>query len=386
MKILSYQYYITQILRIFVTVSIFMSIAGCTLLSGGAEKPEPAELGVNVPILGVRQAWIAHLGSEGSSQLAPHVSGMIVTLASADGVVAAIDARTGAYVWQLNLGMSLVAGVGSDGQWTAVVSKDNELIVLEAGLEQWRHRLPAQVYTAPFVAGGRVFILAADRTVIAFDVASGRRLWSQSRSGDALILSQPGVLFAVGDNLIAGVSGRLVSLNPNTGVTRWEVLVASPRGINDVERLVELVGPVSRVDESVCVRAFQTAIGCVDTSGAKTQWTQLSSGVVGLDGDNSIVYGSQSNGVVSAWNRKDGYRIWSSERLQYRNLTAPLLLGRSVVIGDDSGLVHFLSRDDGMPLNRVVTDGSGIVISPVVAADTLIVITRKGNVFGFRPD
>jgi hypothetical protein len=63
-----------------------------------------------------------------------------------------------------------------------------------------------------------------------------------------------------------------------------------------------------------------------------------------------------------------------------------LVLGRSVVIGDESGLLHFLSRDDGAPLNRVQTDGSGITVTPVVAADTLIVVTRNGSVFGYRPD
>jgi outer membrane protein assembly factor BamB len=57
-----------------------------------------------------------------------------------------------------------------------------------------------------------------------------------------------------------------------------------------------------------------------------------------------------------------------------------------VVIGDDAGLVHLLSRSDGAPLNRISTDGSGIGAAPVVAADTLIVVTRNGSIYGFRPD
>jgi outer membrane protein assembly factor BamB len=63
-----------------------------------------------------------------------------------------------------------------------------------------------------------------------------------------------------------------------------------------------------------------------------------------------------------------------------------LLLGRSVVVGDDTGLVHLLSRTDGSPLNRIATDGSGIAAAPAVAADTLVVVTRNGGVYGFRPD
>jgi outer membrane protein assembly factor BamB len=60
------------------------------------------------------------------------------------------------------------------------------------------------------VAGNRVFVLAADRSVSAFDGQSGRRLWSQQRPGEPLVLRQSGVLLAVGDTLVAGQGGRLV--------------------------------------------------------------------------------------------------------------------------------------------------------------------------------
>ena len=370
-----------------VAVTLLMAgLAGCSMWGGGTEKPKPAELGVNVPIFGVRQAWGVSLGSRANAHLAPHVNGTTVTVASAEGVVVAIDARTGTETWRLNLQEPLAAGIGSDGRWSAVVTQGNELVALEGGREQWRRRIPAQIYTAPFVAGGRIFTLAADRSLMAFDATDGRRLWSQAGLGDPLILRQPGVLMAVGDNLIAGVSGRLAGINPDNGARRWEVPLASPRGTNDVERLVELVGPASRVGNSVCARAFDAAVGCVDVVNAAVKWTQISKGVVGLGGDDAKVYGVQTNGFVSAWNRQDGSRAWSSDRLQYRQLTAPLLLGRSVVIGDKSGWVHFLSREDGSPLNRVSTDESGIPVEPVVVADTLVVVTRKGNIYGFRPD
>jgi outer membrane protein assembly factor BamB len=75
-----------------------------------------------------------------------------------------------------------------------------------------------------------------------------------------------------------------------------------------------------------------------------------------------------------------------TDRLQYRRLTAPLALGRSVVVGDNTGYVHLLSREDGSPLNRLSTDGSAIAAAPVVAGDTLVVVTQKGGVFGFRPE
>jgi len=49
-------------------------------------------------------------------------------------------------------------------------------------------------------------------------------------------------------------------------------------------------------------------------------------------------------------------------------------------------LIHLLSREDGAPLNRLQTDGSGVAATPVAAADTLVVVTGNGNIYGYRPD
>ena len=55
-----------------------------------------------------------------------------------------------------------------------------------------------------------------------------------------------GALLAVGDTLVAGLSGRLVGLNPANGSVRWEAPVATSRGTNEVERLVDVVAGASR--------------------------------------------------------------------------------------------------------------------------------------------
>lgn len=356
-------------------------LAGC----GSSGKPKPAELGPNPGLLGVRQAWTAKLGEIGYP-LDVQVTGQQLALASSDGTVLALDARTGRELWRASARAKLSAGVGSDGQRTAVATQGNEIVVFEQGRELWRQKLPAQISTAPFVAGGRVFVLSADRSVTALDGASGRRLWTQQRPGDPLVLRQSGVILAVGDTLLVGLSGRLVGLNPMNGQVRWDAAVATARGTNDVERLVDLVGRVSRVGDSVCVRAFQTAVGCVDAARGGLAWTKPSQGYAGVHGDDRMVYGPESDGKVVAWRRSDGERAWVSERLRYRQLTAPLALGRSVIVGDETGLVHFLSREDGSPLTRVSTDGSAIVAAPVVAGDTLVVVTRNGGVFGYTPE
>ena len=362
-------------------------LSACSWLGiGSSAKQKPADLGPNVPVLAVRQSWTARIGSVEGLPLEAQVNGHVVTLAARDGTVAALDGRTGGDIWRTDLRTPLSAGVGSDGKWAAVVTHDNQLVVLEGGKELWRQRLGTQVFTPPLVAGWRVFVLGADRSVSAFDAATGRRLWAQTRTSDPLVLRQAGVLLPVRDTLVAGISGRMVGFNPDNGSIRWEAPIASARGTNDLERLIDLVGRVSREGDSVCARAFQAAVGCVDTARGTVLWTQLASGAEGVHGDADYVYGTESNGLVVAWRRQDGTRAWTVDRLKFRKLTAPLALGRAVVIGDNTGLVHLLARDDGAPLNRLSTDDSGVAAAPVVAGETLVVVTRKGNVYGFRPE
>jgi outer membrane assembly lipoprotein YfgL len=363
----------------------FVALGLLVSCSTGPEQLRPAELAPNAGLLGVRLAWTSKVGAV-DFPLDVKVNGNTVAVASSDGVVGSFDARTGAELWRTNVGSQIAAGVGSDGRFAAVVTRGNELIVLDAGREMWRQKLSAQGFTAPLVAGGRVFLLTADRSVTAFDAQSGRKLWSQQRPGESLVLRQAGVMLAVGDTLVTGLSGRLVGLDPSNGATRWESPIASPRGTNDIERLVDLVGPVGRDGDVVCARAFQAAVGCINAARGTLLWTKPAVGSVGVDGDDKYVFGTESDGKLMAWRRTDGERAWVSERLRYRSLTAPLVVGRSVAVGDFAGLVHLLSREDGSALTRVPTDGSAIVTAPVLAAGTLVVVTRSGGVFGFKPE
>ena len=370
--------------RTLLATALVTALGGCAWF--GSSGPKPLDLGANVVNLPVRQAWQLSIPSLKDSSVSARAQGDNVVVASADGTVVSINAATGRENWRGQAGKRLLAGVGADGRLAAVVTEGNELVVLDAGNKVWSVPLNAASYTAPLVAGGRVFVLTADRSVSAFDAQNGARLWTEKREGEPLVLRQQGVLTPYGNTLLVGLSGRLVAMNPDNGSIEWEAPLASPRGTNDVERLVDLVGPVARVANALCARAFQASVGCVDANVGRTAWAQSAKGSVGIAADAEYVFGTESNGIVQAWNLADGEKRWSADRFQHRKLTAPLVLGRSVVTADESGLVHMLSKKDGSHLNRLTTDGSGVTVAPVVAADTLVVVTRGGGVYGFRPD
>ncbi len=372
---------LTAALRLASAVVLVATLAACS----GTAKPKPLPLAANPASMGVRQAWTIRVPSV-DFPLQTNVSGDTVTIASADGTVVAIDARSGQETWRAKAGGPLIAGVGSDGTTAAVVTRDNELVALEGGKVLWKQRLGAQAYTAPLVAGRRIFVQTGDRTISAWDGQTGRRLWSQARTAENLVLKRPGVMLAVGDTLVTGVGGRLVGLNPANGTSRWESPIAAPRGTNDVERLVDLTGPSYRAGEVVCARAYYANVGCVDTTRGVLLWSKSASGAGGVSGDERFVYGTESNGNVTAWRRADGERAWSTEIFRNRTLTAPLSVGRALVIGDDTGLVFLVSGDDGAMLNRMTPDGSPIAATPVLAGNTVVIVTRNGGVFGYRPE
>ena len=355
------------------------------LLACASDKPKPIPLEPLKPQIAGKVVWNKRLDSVGFS-LAVAVNDGVFTVASNDGSVLAIQADDGRELWRANAGARLAAGVGSDGRFAAVVTREGELVVFEAGKLLWRKALGVRVATAPLVAGERVFLLGVDRAVQAYDVLDGHKLWSLQKAGDPLTLSQPGVLAAFKDTLLVGQGPRLVGLDPLRGTVRWDVAAASPRGTNEVERLADLVGPAHRIIDSVCARAFQAAVACVNADRGTLVWTRNVGGIQGLGGDEQYVFGADASDRITAWKRISGEAAWTSEKFLNHGLGTPLAVGSTLVFGDAQGWVHWLSRDKGDALLRLPTDGSAIVSAPVLSGLTMLVVTRNGGLFAFRPE
>ena len=363
--------------------------AAAALLAGCAsDKPKPTALEAFTAQFAARQAWSAKLDSV-QFPLAVNVRDGQFTVAGTDGTVLALDPASGRELWRGQAGARLSAGVGSDGRRAAVVTVDNQLVVLDQGARLWSTRLASRTTTAPLVAGERVFVIGVDRVVHAFDALDGRRLWTVQRPGEALTLAQPGVLTAHRSTLVAGIGALMTGIDPSTGSVRWEVPLTAPRGTNEVERLNDLVGPALRLGDQLCVRAFQTAVGCIAIAGpdrASLRWSRIVGGQRAIGGDADYLFGADGSDRLSAWKTPGGELAWSNERLLYRGLSAPMSFGKAVVFGDVEGQVHFLDRAEGKTLLRLSTDGSPVVAQPVLAGGTMLVVTRNGGLFAFRTE
>jgi outer membrane protein assembly factor BamB len=349
----------------------------------GGSKPKPQPLEPLTPKIGGSPAWNQRIDSV-QFPLAIAVNRGTFTVAGSDGTVVALDVETGKQIWRGSAGSKLSAGVGSDGRFAAVVTREGELVVFDQGQIKWRKTLGSRVSTSPLVAGERVFVQGVDRAVQAFDAIDGRKLWTLQRTGDPLTLSQSGVLSAFKDTLVVGQGPRLAGVDPLRGTIRWDAAIGSPRGANEIERLADLVGPAARVGDLVCARSFQAAVGCVDAERGTSRWSKNVGGTDAVAADSEFVFAADASDRITAW-KANGDVAWTNDKLLYRGLSAPLSVGKTVVFGDADGTLHFFARDTGEALLRLPTDGSAIVAQPVVSGTTMLAVTRNGGLFAFRP-
>ena len=364
-------------------LGIASAVMALALLGCAANKPKPTPLEIFQPKASARQVWSASIGSIGSSMV-PTLRGGTYFVAASDGTVAAFDAETGSERWRTRISGEVSAGVGSDGRFTSVVTRGNEVVTLDAGREIWRKRLTSRVVTPPLVAGERVFVIGVDRAVQAFDAVDGRRLWTLQRPGDALTLAQASVINAFGNNLLVGQGSRLTAVDPLRGTVVWDISMASPRGTNEVERLADLIGPAVRVGDRLCARAFQSAVACADVAKGSLLWSRNVGGYNAVGSDADLVFGADATDRVTAWRAATGDVAWTTEKYLYRRLSGAIALGSNVVFGDFEGYLHFLASSNGEPVLRLPTDGSAVVGTPVASGGTLLVATKRGGLFAFR--
>jgi outer membrane protein assembly factor BamB len=361
--------------------------AAVFLLSGcnTTEKPKPTPLQAFEPSIAGRQVWSAKVDSVRFPLVIAARDGKFF-VAGTDGTVLALDASSGNQVWRADAKAPISAGVGSDGRFVSVVTRNNEVVAFDNGKEVWRKRVPSRVVTAPLVAGERVFVVGVDRVVHAFDAIDGRRLWTLQRPGDALTLSQGSVITVYRNTLLVGQGARLTAVDPMQGTVVWEVPLASPRGTNEVERLADLIGPAVRVGSRVCARAFQSAVGCADASRGTLLWSRNVGGIEAAGGDAERIFGADGSGRINAWNASNGELVWTSERLLHRGLSGALGVGTSVLFGDQEGYLHFLAATTGELQLRLPTDGAPVVGVPALSGTTILVATERGGLFALRPN
>lgn len=359
------------------SLALALGLSAC-----GSSKPKPAPLESLSNATRLAPVWSVRVG-EVAPTFALSVSADAVAVANVDGRIVSLDLQTGRERWRAQSKTELSAAVGSDGRYAAVVSDDNDLMLFDQGKLLWTERQPGRVLTAPVVAGERVFVQAVDRSVRAYDALDGRYLWLYQRPGtEPLALATRSVIEAFRDTLLVGQGNRMVGLDPLKGTPRFDVSVGTPRGTNEVERLADLVGPLARVDDEACVRAFQFSVACLELNRGSVRWSRPQAGTQAVAANLKLVVGADSTDRLSAWKVESGDNVWRIDRFVNRGLSAPALWGDRIAVADAQGYLHILSQADGRTLTRTELDAP-VAGAPLVVQGKLLLVTRKGTVYAF---
>ncbi|AXF13985.1 outer membrane protein assembly factor BamB [Paraburkholderia caledonica] len=363
-----------------------LALAACS--STKDERRVPTPLTEFKPVLDVQQAWKTSVGKAGRYLFSPVAVGDAVYAAGQNGSVAKIDAQTGKDIWRVKLHDDISAGVGSDGTLAAVGGLKGDVYVLGAdGKQLWTAKAPGEIISPPLVGNGLVVVRTVDGQIVAFNAQTGEQKWNyRNRAVPLNLRVSSGMTFAGDAAVLAGFpGGAFAAINLQTGENYWQTPVSYPKGVTEVERINDVTGPPTLVGSETCAVTFQGQIGCFDANSGRALWEKAFSSASGLAQDDRAVVAADDWSVVSAFDVTNGTQLWKNDKLKNRELGVPFILGHAAVLGDYQGYVHFLSRDDGTLVARMKTDGSAISAAPVLAGETLVVQTRDGDLYGYRP-
>lgn len=365
--------------------SIVLS-AALALLSGCGSTPvhPPAELTEFQPTATLKILWQGAVGAAQNNVFFPEVFGNVVYAVGADGSVTGFDKASGRTTMSFDAGERVSGGVGAGGGLVLLGTPKGRVLAFDLeGKPVWQTQLSSEVLAPPQAQEGIVVVRVGDSRIHALDVATGKGRWIYQRAMPALtVRTQAGVVVRQGGVFAGFPGGKLVALALVNGNIGWEAVVALPRGTTELERAADVISLPVLDGQQVCAAAFQGRVACFDAPRGTLLWARDVSSIVGIGTDARYLYVTDDKDAVQALDKTSGASIWRQDKLAGRNVSAPLALGRHVVVGDFQGYVHLLSREDGSFAARTETDGSAISAPPIALdATSFLVQTRRGGVY-----
>lgn len=375
------------------TLILVLALLGsaCSWLNVGSEKAKPpSELEAIQQPIAIETLWETRVGSGlGGAfiKLMPVVAEERIYAASHDGVVMAVDAKTGQTEWKVETELPISAGVGLSDDVVLVGTSQGEIVALnrENGEEAWRAQVSSEILAPPRAAEGIVVIRTVDGKFIGLDAFSGNRLWTYEYTVPVLTLRGSAPPLLAQGVAIAGLdTGGLVVLALRNGAPVWEKTIAPPRGRTELERMVDIDTELKVVGGVLYVAAYQGNITAIDLRGGNLLWSQALSSHAGLDADVRRIYVVDDEDVIWALDRRDGAILWKQEALVRRALSAPAVSDDYVVVGDFEGYLHWLAKEDGRLVGRVRANKQGIIVPPAVSEDVFYVLGNGGLLSALR--
>lgn len=367
-----------------------MRVIGALLLSGllaacgGSKGFEPSPLPAFEQKIGARFAWKTTAGISSGFIFSPVRFQDTVCAAGGGDRLSCFGSGDGRRVWARRAGVTFSGGVGAGENMILMGTTKGEVLAYDTtGTLLWRSQVSTEVLSAPVGSRSTVVVRAGDSKVFALSASDGTLQWEYQSPPQPLILrSNPGLAIVDDTFVIAGFpGGRLIKLDIRSGALLWDIAVATPRGDNELERLADVAGTPLLEQGSVCAVAFQGRVGCFDADKGAQIWARSASSASSLAADSRNIYYTETDGVIVALDKSTGASVWRQDKLLYRRVSAPAVVGDWIVVGDFEGYAHVISREDGAFVARLATDGTAITAKPLQVGNGAMLQTEAGGLY-----
>ncbi len=305
-----------------------------------------------------------------------------------NGVIFAIDpdGQVSAYKAKQRLWKSkvtkqeLTAGVEAGEGIVIIGNRKGELFALDqaTGSQKWSAKLSGAILSPSLIQSGRVITIANDGTVFAHDTVTGQQVWAYKLPNVQFSLRGQPAPVRLDDRtiLVASANAYVYGLDVISGVPRFQRRVAISEGRSDIQRLIDIVGDPVVAGQYLVTTSFQGQVTVTDLATQRVVWSEDASSTNRPEVSGDKVFVSTVDGKLNAYSLSTGELAWQNEELLNRQLSNPVMLGQSLVVGDLDGVIHLLDPASGKLVGRAKT--SGEVQSLRVIDNQLYVATRKG--------
>ncbi|GAP66966.1 outer membrane protein assembly factor BamB [Mizugakiibacter sediminis] len=377
---------------------------GCSAIKRAKREniQPPRELTEITPTIKVERLWKTSVGDgagKSGIRMRPAYAAGVIYAAGTDGVLLALDAKSGKTLWKHRAGWHLFGRKGKadtgyaggptvSGDLLAVGTLDGHVYAFGAadGKPRWEAQLNSEVIAAPAIAGNLVLVRTEDGHVTALDAANGERKWVYDRGQvPPLSLRGNGDMVVAGGGVFFGTDdGKIEALRIETGVPQWEQVVASSDGRTEIERLNDSDGMLVLDGAELFATAYHGQLVDLQAPTGRPLWNRAFSSYTGPDVSGTTVVAVDEDSNVWAFDRNTGSDLWKQDALLHRWLTAPAIQQAHVVVGDLQGYVHWLDLADGKIAARERLSRDAIRARPLVVGDTVYVEDVEGHLAAYR--
>ena len=368
-------------IRYLITLFFCLFLLSC---SDSDNAEPPAELVDFEESIKINKLWSVDAGSGDDQQyvkLFPLIAENKIIVADRNGDVTAFDIKSGKELWNVELNVILSGGVGGDENHLIVTSRNGLVIMLDGeGKQLWKIDASSEVLMPAQISGDFAIIRSVDGRLTALDIDNGSEKWTYKRDVPALSLRGNSAPIITKGYVFNGLdNGRLVALDLITGVAVFDIPIATPSGRSELERLIDIDGQAVVRDDTLYIASYQGRVVSLDIRRGQLNWSRKTSTYSGVEYVASSLYLADDKDHLWSYDAANGATMWKQEKLSARNITRPVAMKNTIVVADFEGYLHWLSQYDGHFLARVETDGSGVIVPPVVHKGVLYVLTRDGE-------